>query len=246
MKEIITMKRKINIIILLTLSFMLFTSNVNARVVKDATFVKCIDGDTATLNVDGENETVRLIAIDTLELSSENEDELNYATLASDFTCNKLKNASEIVLEFEDSAQVDKYNRLLAWVWVDKILLQKELILNGYAKVAYVYDKYQYVDSLCITQKNIQDYKTGIWSISTVNDTYCKNQNLLGVTDIIEYSDLKKETLTDTEKKLANILNKVDNKAEEVSINDEIIKNILYVVIFGSALLYVIFKFVNR
>ena len=244
MREIIIMKKRISLLIILCSLF--FIKSVYATETKEVSFVKCIDGDTAVLKLDGEDETVRFIAIDTLEMDDENADYASLAMTASNYTCNKLTNAKEIVLEFEDNVQVDKYNRILAWVWVDKSLLQKDLVLNGYAKVAYIYDKYTYVESLCVSQNKIKSYKTGIWALSGIDGGYCNTIDLLGKDDIIEYSNIRKEALTDTEKKIANVLNSVEEKTTNITDNDNLIKTVLYIVIFGSAIVYILVKRFNK
>lgn len=123
------------------------------------TLIKCIDGDTATFNVDGTNHKVRFISIDTPELSSDD----YYAQEALDYTCDRLS-SGEITLEFDpNSDKFDKYNRMIAWVYVDDALLQKELVEKGFAQVKYVYGDYKYVDELYEVQTLAKKSKVGIW-----------------------------------------------------------------------------------
>ena len=61
------------------------------------------------------------------------------------YTCSELKKADNIYLEFdENSDKLDRYNRYLAWVFVDDDLLQYKIVKKGLAKVAYLYDDYKY------------------------------------------------------------------------------------------------------
>ena len=68
-------------------------------------------------------------------------------------------------LEYDNkSDKVDKYDRTLAWVWIDDTLLQKELVKNGYAKVAYLYDEYKYASELKKFEEYAKENKINIWS----------------------------------------------------------------------------------
>ena len=135
-------------IILITI-FMLVPTNVYAEISGSDTvkFSKCVDGDTAKFILNGEEITARFLAIDTPETKHPTKGVEPYGPEASEYTCNKLKNAKKIVLEYDSKGgKTDKYGRYLAWIWVDNSLLQKELIEKGLAKVAYIYAKYTYVE----------------------------------------------------------------------------------------------------
>lgn len=128
-------------------------------------FDSCVDGDTAKFLYKNEIITTRFLAVDTPETKHPTKPVEAWGKEASDYTCNKIKNANKIVLEYDDNSdEVDKYNRHLAWVWVDNKLLQKELISKGYAKVAYLYGNYKYTKELQEIEKTAIDKKLGIWS----------------------------------------------------------------------------------
>lgn len=124
---------------------------------------KCVDGDTFRIKINDEDVKVRMLAIDTPESVKEKELEY-YGKEASDYTCNKLKQAKKIELEYDDNSdKYDKYGRLLAWVLVDGNLLQEELVKNGYAKVAYLYADYKYTSLLQEAQEKASMNSKGIW-----------------------------------------------------------------------------------
>ncbi|MFV0499188.1 MAG: thermonuclease family protein [Bacilli bacterium] len=106
----------------------------------DVTLSKCVDGDTAWFNIDGVATKVRFLYIDTPESTNTVEP---YGKEASNFTCSMLSNASEIRLEY-DGDKKDKYNRILAWIWADDILIQEEIAKNGYVEKFYDYGNYKY------------------------------------------------------------------------------------------------------
>ncbi len=124
--------------------------------------LKCTDGDTAHFDFNGKDKTIRFLAIDTPETVKPNTPVQPYGKEASDYTCGMLKDADNIVLEFEEE-KTDKYGRLLAWIFVDGELLQKQLVENGLAKVAYLYGNYRYTDVLKEAEKIAKRKKIGVW-----------------------------------------------------------------------------------
>ena len=127
---------------------------------EEVSLVKCVDGDTAIFKINNKEEKVRFLAIDTPEITTNVE---FYGNEAKEYTCNRLTNATKIELEYDPKASKDKYDRLLAWIYVDNILLQKEIVEKGYGNVAYVYDKYMYINELCDLQESAFNNKIGIW-----------------------------------------------------------------------------------
>ena len=151
------MKRKI---ILFISIFLLSINNVYAKELVKLS--KCVDGDTFKAIISDKEYTIRMLSIDTPEINPKVE---YYGTEASDYTCNKLTKSKKIALEYDEkSDRFDKYDRLLAWVFIDNKLLQEELIEKGYAKVAYMYDDYKYNDLLKEKQEIASSKNIGIWN----------------------------------------------------------------------------------
>lgn len=147
-------------------SIVLGNSKVNVK------FSECIDGDTAKFIMNDKEIKVRFLAIDTPETKHPTKDEESYGKEASNFTCNKLKNATNIVIEFDPkSDRKDKYDRYLAWVFIDDSLLQKELVSKGFAEVKYIYGNYKYLDELKSSQAKAKNNKVGIWE-NTKNSSF--------------------------------------------------------------------------
>ena len=157
------MKKYIFIIIL----FLIFGfTSVNANDLKnEVKFSGCVDGDTANFILNNQEIKVRFLAIDTPETNHPTKGVESFGKEASEFTCNALKGAKKIVLEYDQNSDLkDKYDRYLAWVWIDGELLQTKLIENGLAEVAYLYDDYKYVDILTSAQDTSKSKKIGIWN----------------------------------------------------------------------------------
>lgn len=147
---------------LITLLLMLTLVPALANTRKTVQFSKCTDGDTAHFLMDGEDITVRFLAIDTPEYTKEKEP---YGKEASEYTCSAISNATQIELEYDDGSDTsDKYGRHLAWVYVDGRLLQKELVEEGLAEVAYLYGDYAYTDELYEAQEQAKNKGLNIWS----------------------------------------------------------------------------------
>ena len=148
--------------------------------VREVTFVQCVDGDTAWFLIDGKKEKVRFLAIDAPEIAHDDKDADYYGDNASEYVCKVLKDAKSISLEYDVHSEVrDKYDRLLAWVFIDGENLNQLLVERGYAMVRYVYGDYSYLDDLCDSQEKAYDKKLGIWKYEQNNymDSYCYKKN---------------------------------------------------------------------
>lgn len=132
--------------------------------------IKCIDGDTAKFTEVG---TTRFLYIDTPESTRTIEP---YGKEASAYTCNLLKNAKTIQLEY-DGPKKDKYNRTLAWVWIDGKLIQKEIIKKGYVEKFYDYGNYSYESELRSLQETAKEQGVGLWSKNKANKTTTNNSS---------------------------------------------------------------------
>ncbi|MBE6147650.1 MAG: thermonuclease family protein [Firmicutes bacterium] len=148
---------------------LLLPGNVFAKETEIVTLDKCVDGDTANFkNSSGLVYKTRFLAIDTPETVHPTIGVEAFGKEASTFTCEMLTNAKEIKLEYdENSDKEDKYGRRLAWVWVDGLLLQEEIIKNGYAEVAYLYEDYLYTSLLQDAEAVAKVEKKGMWQEQT-------------------------------------------------------------------------------
>ena len=144
----------------------MFFINMNFVYANDnVKYASCVDGDTIKVILNDKEETVRLLAIDTPESVKPSSSVEYYGKEASEYTCNKIKKAKKIQLEYDDNAaERDKYDRILAWVFIDNKLLQTELVELGYAKVAYLYADYKYTATLEQKQELASAKGIGIWN----------------------------------------------------------------------------------
>ncbi len=158
------MKKKLTIFTIIFTCFFILTAPVNAAKKTTVKLAECVDGDTAKFHLKKEIVTARFLAIDTPETKHSTKGEQPYGEDASSYTCSALTKAKKIVLEYDKNASTDKYDRILVWVFIDGDLLQTKLVQNGLAKVAYLYDKYEYTSLLQKEEKKAKIKKIGIWS----------------------------------------------------------------------------------
>lgn len=234
-------------VVIIIISLFVFNNVYAETSLQSAKFSKCIDGDTAYLIIDDKDIKVRFLAIDTPETVDTNKPEETFGKEASDFTCNMLTNANEIIIETENSYSVDKYGRTLGWVWIDGKLLQDEIVKNGLGQVAYIYGKYKYTESLCLHQKEAENNKLNVWALESYVKGYCKTISLENVTDNIDYNKINDslENLHNLENKF-NKFSKYEEKfSKYVEDNEEKLSQIflyVFIVITIGAMVYKEFK----
>lgn len=127
--------------------------------------IETVDGDTIKVNYKGREETVRYLLVDTPESKKPGMCVQPYAESA--YLRNKqLVNSGKLTLEF-DGNQRDKYDRLLAYVFVNGKSVQEQLLKEGYARVAYVYDPpYKYLSRFEKDEEYAKQKRLNIWSKS--------------------------------------------------------------------------------
>lgn len=127
---------------------------------------RVIDGDTVRIKYNGISEKVRFLLVDTPETNHETLGEQPYGPEAKEFTKQLLDGQDTVYLEFDVSYR-DKYQRLLAYIYTkDGISVQEQLLKNGLARVAYIYNpNTKHVDWFNSIQKTAQKSAIGIWSV---------------------------------------------------------------------------------
>lgn len=131
-----------------------------------AEIVEIIDGDTFVVKTyDDAIEKVRLLLIDTPESVHPKEEKQLFSEEVLEYIESIVQKGDKITLELGEKER-DKYDRLLAYVWVNNINLNKQLVEKGYARVAYVYEpNMKYLDEFLEAEKRAKEKKLNIWSI---------------------------------------------------------------------------------
>lgn len=148
--------RRLYIIILLLL---LTGCNSSSEYGYRANVVKVFDGDTIKL---ANGEKVRYIGIDTPEMNYEKGPPQYMAEQAREFN-RRLVDGKIVKLEF-DVQKRDKYNRLLAYIYVEDTFVNGRLLEEGYAKIFIMPPNVKYADELLRLQRKAREGKKGLWS----------------------------------------------------------------------------------
>lgn len=117
-----------------------------------------IDGD--TIIVDG-NKQVRYIGINSSELKTKTKSDECFSREALNENKRLIEN-KQISLE-KDVSEIDKYGRLLRYVWADSILVNEYLLRNGFAKIATYRPDTKYYLQFKLAQKEARENKRGLW-----------------------------------------------------------------------------------
>ncbi|RST76247.1 hypothetical protein D4T97_005565 [Siminovitchia acidinfaciens] len=129
------------------------------------TLVKTIDGDTIKVIYNGKEQNVRYLLIDTPETNHPRLGKQPFGEEAKERN-RQLLNSGDLTLEFDIGERVDKYGRLLAYVYVDGKSVQETLLEEGLARVAYVYPpNTRHLSPYEKAQERAKAKAIGIWSI---------------------------------------------------------------------------------
>lgn len=127
--------------------------------------VKVIDGDTIKIIFEGKEQNVRYLLIDTPETNHPRLGKQPFGEEAKVRNKELIENG-KLEIEFDVGERFDKYDRLLAYIYVDGKSVQKILLSEGLARVAYVYPpNTRHLDPYEKSQVVAKEKKIGIWSV---------------------------------------------------------------------------------
>ncbi|GGK36150.1 hypothetical protein GCM10010965_31390 [Caldalkalibacillus thermarum] len=132
---------------------------------------RVVDGDTFVAEINGQEERVRLILVDTPETVHPSKPVEPFGPEASEFAKEMLE-GKEVHLEL-DVSERDRYGRVLAYVWIDDKMFNEMLLEKGLARVAVFPPNVKYVDRFRQIEKEAQQKGIGIWSI----EDYARQEN---------------------------------------------------------------------
>lgn len=132
--------------------------------------VRVVDGDTIKVQVGDRIETVRYIGVDTPETVHPNRPIEPYGKAASRFN-GSLVQGKSVRLELDVEPR-DRYGRLLAYVYVDTLFVNAELLRQGYAQLMTIPPNVRHVDDFVLLQREAREAGRGLWVAgSTLVDT---------------------------------------------------------------------------
>lgn len=121
------------------------------------------DGDTISVDMNGQTERIRFIGVDTPETNDPRKAVQCFGQAASDFTKQLISN-QPVRLESDPlSTNRDRYDRLLRYVYLpDGRLVQAEIIRHGFG-FAYVSFPFGKLDEFKQLQMDAQQQQRGLW-----------------------------------------------------------------------------------
>lgn len=144
--------RKTLFLISLAVTLALLPAQVKAQ---NVNFVKIKDGDSFIVEAGGRGLEIRLIGVDAPEFKQE------YGRLAKEFTL-RFCHGHKLRLVF-DKDKVDRYGRVLAYVYKGDKMLNEEIIKAGLAIPIKVKPNTRYYSRLLNAQEYAKKKKHGFW-----------------------------------------------------------------------------------
>ncbi len=147
----------INLLLLLpAIAVILIASSCEPK--REVMCLRVIDGDTIVVEGD---ERVRYIGIDTPELASGSKAAELMAEEAKEFN-RKWVEGKMVVLEF-DRQKRDRYDRLLAYVYIGETMVNEELVRKGFAREKAYPPNLKYQRMFETVEKEARGRRIGIW-----------------------------------------------------------------------------------
>jgi len=132
--------------------------------------VSVVDGDTIKVSIDGVTQTVRLIGIDTPETVDPRKPVQCFGQEASNKAKSILSNQMVRLESDLSQGDLDKYQRLLRYVFLeDGTFFNKLMIAEGYAHEYTYVIPYEYQEEFKNAEKSAREAQLGLWSPSMCN-----------------------------------------------------------------------------
>ena len=127
-----------------------------------ARVVRVIDGDTIEVDLNGGLYNVRYIGIDTPETKHPTRGVEPYGLEAAERN-RQLVEGKTVYLE-KDVSEMDKYDRLLRYVYVDDVMVNAVLVQEGYAQVSTYPPDVKYTEEFLKLQRQAREEGRGLWA----------------------------------------------------------------------------------
>lgn len=148
------------------------SSDVDSEVsTEKATVISVTDGDTIRVSLNGSDVPVRLIGMDTPEISHPSEPVQCFGPEAKK-ALEELVLNKEITLE-KDVSDKDKYDRYLRYVWLGEVMVNEYMTQSGFAFASPYPPDTKYQNRINVGEQNAKTALKGLWSKTTCNgDVY--------------------------------------------------------------------------
>jgi micrococcal nuclease len=122
-----------------------------------------VDGDTIAVDMNGHDEKIRFIGVDTPETHKPNTPVQCYGPAAAAFTKNSIGNQRVRLVADELSSNRDRYNRLLRYVYLADGRLLNEMLISGGYGFYYPYFPFTKSQEFNSAELTAQTHKAGLW-----------------------------------------------------------------------------------
>jgi micrococcal nuclease len=123
--------------------------------------LRVVDGDTLVVGIDGERVKVRMIGTDTPETKHPKKPVQYFGREASAFT-KRLLLGKDVRLEY-GQRRTDRYGRVLAYVWLGDMLVNEEIIRQGYG-FAYTRFPHARLEEFRAAEREARLAGRGLWA----------------------------------------------------------------------------------
>ncbi len=129
--------------------------------------IRVIDGDTIIVEIDGVQEKIRLIGVDTPEVVDPRKPVACFGKEASAFTKNLLTGVRVRMESDSTQGNRDRYGRLLRYVFLpDGMLVNKVIIAEGYGHEYTYRIPYRYQADFKVAMRTARETGRGLWAQS--------------------------------------------------------------------------------
>lgn len=130
--------------------------------VEEGRVVRVVDGDTIHVEVAGVRSTIRLIGIDTPETVDPRVEVACFGPEAS-AAAKELLDGETVYLE-KDVSNVDRYGRLLRYVYLDTgVMVNEQLVKDGYAISSTYPPDVKHQQLFIAAQRSAREANLGLW-----------------------------------------------------------------------------------
>jgi micrococcal nuclease len=183
---------------------------------------RVIDGDTFVLK---NGQRIRLLGIDTPESADPRRPVQFYGLEAKQFLKKLIDNKLVCLRRDRDrTINRDKYNRLLRYVYVDNVFVNKEIVKNGYGFV-FVQFPFQYMEEFRKLQQEAMQKEVGLWDdrkYGTWLDNFAKSlariSNCISNAVVCSWDAIK---YIGKKRKVRFLIRKVHDAGERIYFNSE-------------------------
>lgn len=129
-----------------------------------AQVARIIDGDTIDVFIEGQTYRVRYTGIDTPETVHPTRGVEPYGKEASERN-RQLVEGKTVMLK-KDISETDRFGRLLRYVYVDDVMVNAQLVAEGYARVSTFPPDVKYAEDFVALERDARENRVGLWADS--------------------------------------------------------------------------------